>query len=57
MGRYKNMGFGEVIDGEYIEYEDMTEEQLDKLFEQDYHNNWLRERFEIEKELLAEDEY
>lgn len=34
--RYKDMGFGEILDGEYIEYEDMTEEQLMDLFEDDY---------------------
>lgn len=34
--RYKDMGFGEIVDGEYIEYEDMTEEQLMDLFEDDY---------------------
>lgn len=44
--RYKNMQFGEVIDGEYIEYEDMTEDQLMDLFEEDY-----------EREFRFDDEY
>lgn len=57
MERYKDMGFGELIDGEYIEYEDMTEEQLEELFEDDYRRNWLRERYELEKDLLEEDKY
>ena len=34
--RYKNMGFGEYIDDEYVEYEDMSEDQLMDLFEDDY---------------------
>lgn len=33
--RYKNMTDGEFIDGEFILYEDMTEEQLMELEEQD----------------------
>lgn len=57
MSRYKNMGFGEYIDGEFIEYEDMTEEQLEELFEEDYRNNWLREQAELEEDYLPEDRY
>lgn len=33
--RYKNMADGEYIDGEFVLYEDMTEEQLMELEEQD----------------------
>lgn len=31
LDRYKNMQYGEFIDGEFVEYEDMTEEQLMEL--------------------------
>lgn len=55
MDRYKNMGFGEFIDGEFVEYEDMTEEQLEELFADDYRQNWLHEREELEKDLLDEE--
>ena len=48
--RFKDMGFGEVIDGEYIEYEDMSEDQLMDLFEEDYkeefkmtNKGWVRD--------------
>jgi len=48
MSRYKNMGFGEYINGEFVEYEDMTEDQLMELDEQEaemwrkeYHAVWL----------------
>ena len=43
------MGFGEIVDGEYIEYEDMTEEQLMDLFEEDY-----EEEFKYEKQRVCE---
>lgn len=41
--RYKDMGFGEFLDGEYIEYEDMTKEQLMDLFEEDYEREFKYE--------------
>lgn len=48
VSRYKNMGYGEYINGEFVEYEDMTEEQLMEIHEQDaeewrkeYHAEWL----------------
>lgn len=34
--RYKDMKFGEYIDGQYIEYEYMSEDQLLDLFVDDY---------------------
>ena len=47
--RFKDMGFGEVIDGEYIEYEDMSEDQLMDLFEGDY-----EEEFKMTNIILEE---
>ena len=38
------MQFGEEIDGEYIEYEDMTEEQLMDLFVDDYEREFKYDR-------------
>lgn len=38
------MQFGEEIDGEYIEYEDMTEEQLMDLFVEDYEREFRYDR-------------
>lgn len=48
MDRYKNMKYGEYIDGEFVEYEDMTEEQLmeihafdTELWQRECHAEWL----------------
>lgn len=53
--RYKDMADGEYIDGEFILYEDMTEEQLMDLEEQDImdrqrenHNEWYDQLMEEE---------
>lgn len=53
--RYKDMADGEYIDGEFILYEDMTEEQLMDLEEQDImnrqrenHNEWYDRYLEEE---------
>ena len=47
------MGFGEYIDGEYVEYEDMSEDQLMDLFEEDYEEEYKYE-FKYEKQRMWE---
>lgn len=47
MDRYKDMQYGEYIDGEFVEYEDMTEDQLMELhaldvekLQREHHAEW-----------------
>lgn len=54
--RYKNMGFGEEIDGKYIEYEDMSEDQLMDLFADDYEKEFKYDRDYFSDEYFDDNE-
>ncbi len=53
--RYKMMDFGEEINGEYIEYEDMTEDQLLDLFAEDHRRQFRYDEDYFESSYFEDD--